>query len=108
LKQVINGSYDERMTVMISDPNALNKNWEPGGHPKQSVSQTVLYMLRELSKLNPQGHVHFQELYSSVNLLRRCPPGLIISILMNQPWARYLGDMYFRLEENREANNNDE
>jgi hypothetical protein len=104
LKQVINGLYDERMAVMISDPAALIKQWEPGGRSRLSIEQSVLYMMRELSKLNPQGHVHFQELYSSVNLIRRCPPGLILSILMNQSWANYLGDMYFRLDENREEN----
>jgi hypothetical protein len=108
LKQVITCNYDERMAIAISDPVALERLWESGNRSKQNIEQVVLGMMRELAKLTPQSHVHFQELYSSVNLLRRCPPSLILSILTTRPWARHLGDFYFRLEENKEANHQDE
>jgi hypothetical protein len=108
LKQVVSCAYDERMVISINDIAALEKQWEPGGRSRQSMDQVVLGMMRELSKLNTQGHVHFQELYSSVNLVRRCPPGLILSILVTRPWARHLGDMYFKLDEDKENALNDE
>ncbi len=107
LKQVISCSYDERMAIAIGDPTPLDKLWEPGNR-KQNLEQTILAMMRELSKLNPQSHVHFQELYTSVNLVRRCPPGLILSILINRPWAHHLGDLYFKLKENKEEGSQDE
>jgi N12 class adenine-specific DNA methylase len=61
-----------------------------------TLEQTTRTMMTELSKLNPQGHVHAQELYAAVNLVRRCPPGPILSILADRPWSNYLGDLYFR------------
>jgi hypothetical protein len=107
LKQVISCSFDERMAIVISDLATLDQSWANGSR-KQSVEQTILGMMRELSKLNPQSHVHFQELYASVNLVRRCPPGLILSTLVTRPWARHLGDLYFKLEENMKDGTLDE
>lgn len=99
LKQIVNCAYDERMAMMISDLTLLDKIWEPGTRGKQNLQQVMMNMMRELAKLNPQGHVHAQELYAAVNLVRRCPPGPILSILAEQPWAVHLGDLYFRFEE---------
>jgi hypothetical protein len=99
LKQNVVCSYDERMAIAISDLAALDKLWD-SSKSKHNLEQVILTMMRELSKLNPQGHVHFQELYSSVNLLRRCPPGIILSILTEKTWANHLGDLYYKLEEN--------
>lgn len=107
LKQNITCSYDERMAIAISDLSALDKLWD-SSKSKHNLEQVILTMMKELSKLNPQGHVHFQELYSSVNLLRRCPPGIIFSILSEKPWAHHLGDLYYKLEEsNAEGSQND-
>jgi hypothetical protein len=102
LKQVVNSSFDERMAIAISDPSALDAMWQQGNRPKQNVEQTILIMMHELAKLNPQGNVHFQELYSAVNLIKRCPPGLALSILNSRPWANHLGNLYFKLEESKE------
>jgi len=66
------------------------------GKMRGTLEQTTRTMMTELSKLNPQGHVHAQELYAAVNLVRRCPPGPILSILADRPWSNYLGDLYFR------------
>jgi hypothetical protein len=98
LKQNVNCTYDERMGIAISDLPALDKLWD-SSKSKHNLEQVIFSMMKELSKLNPQGHVHFQELYSSVNLLRRCPPGLILSLLTEKPWAQHLGDLYYKLEE---------
>lgn len=97
LKQMVSCSYDERMVTAIPDVSALDQIWETSNRSKQAVDQTILSMMRELSKLNPQGHVHFQELYTSVNLVRRCPPSHILSILVNKEWVHHLGDLYFKL-----------
>jgi hypothetical protein len=59
-------------------------------------------MMRELAKLSPQGHIHAQELYAAINVIRRCPPGPILNTLLENPWAVFLGDLYFRLDENAE------
>jgi hypothetical protein len=99
LRQPIQVGYDERMEIVISDPDAVDKLWELQGKQKGTLEDTTVSAMRSLSKLNPQGHVHFLELYSAVNLFRRCPPGPLLSMLVSRPWASYLGDLYFRQED---------
>lgn len=107
LKQQINTPLDEHMGIVLSNPQALDSLWE---QPKQrqTFEQLVMSTMRELSKLNPQGHVHTEELYASVNLLRRCPPTPILQLLKQSPWAHYMGDLYFRIDENNDGRQTDE
>jgi hypothetical protein len=99
LKQTTSTVYDERMAIVIPDITPLDKIWEHDNRHKSPLEQKVLTMMRELTKLSPQGHVHAQELYAAVNIIRRTPPGPILNILATKPWARHLGDLYFRLAE---------
>jgi len=99
LKQLVSANYNERMAIVIPDLHALEKIWEQSNRQRGTLEQVVLLMMKELTKLSPQGHVHAQELYAAVNIVRRCPPGPILSILVEQPWAKHLGDLYFRLNE---------
>ena len=99
LKQQITTTFDERMATYISDPSMLDQSWEGPARNRQPLEQIVRSLMGELSKLNPQGHVHAQELYAAVNLIRRCPPAPIVEILVSKPWVSFLGDLYFRLNE---------
>lgn len=99
LKQQIGTTFDERMATYISDPAQLDLSWEGPNRNRQPIEKIVHGMMLELSKLNPQGHVHAQELYATVNLVRRCPPAPILDILTSNSWAVYLGDLYFRLND---------
>ena len=60
--------------------------------------------MRELTKLNPQGHVHAQELYAAVNILRRVPFAPLMALLASRPGEFvHVGDLHYRLgEEHRE------
>ena len=51
------------------------------------------------AKLTPQGHVHAQELYAAVNVVRRTPPGPLFSLLVTNPLFAHVGDLYYRLDE---------
>lgn len=97
LKQMVTSAFDERMIVAIPDPEAIDQVWDQTIKKRTPLQQIVQTMMRELSKLNPQGHVHAQEVYSAVNIIRRCPPGPILNILLESSWSDYLGDLYFRL-----------
>lgn len=101
LKHTIASSFDERMAIVVSDGKAVDAIWEKYQKTKPSLEKIVINMMRELSKLNPQGQIHAQELYSAVNLVKRCPPSPIIALLFSQPWSIHLGDLYFRLDENK-------
>jgi len=98
LKQQIYTEFDERMIIFIKDVADLSGLWEQSNSPKTNLDLVISQMMRQLSKLSPQSHVHAQELYAAVNLVRRCPPGAILHSLFNRPWAVHLGDLYFRLE----------
>ena len=95
LKQVVTCTFDERMALFIPDVAAVDKLWD--SRSRQPIEKTVQNIMHELSKLNPQGHIHAQEIYAAVNLIRRCPPSVIISILFTQSWSSHLGDLYFRV-----------
>lgn len=99
LKHAVSTPISERMAIVISDPDALDKIWDQGGKQRGNLTNTVKTTMRELAKLSPQGHVNAQELYAAVNVVRRCPPGPILSILLESSWATHLGDLYFRIDD---------
>lgn len=99
LKQTVTCSFDDRMAIFVPDTKAVDAIWEKYAKTKPSLEKVTIIMMRELAKLNPQGHVHAQELYAAINLVKRCPPGPIIELLFTRPWAAHLGDLYFRLDE---------
>lgn len=99
LKQSISANFNERMAIFVPNPDALDEIWDKNIYQKESIEKTLLRIMRELSKLNPQGQVHAQELYASINVVRRCPPSLVLHQLLHAPTIEYLGDLYFRFKE---------
>jgi hypothetical protein len=95
LKQPISAEFNERMAIHVPDFKSLDPIWEK----KRSFDELVLLVMRELTKSNPQGHVHAQELYAAVNLVRRVPPAPIFSLLATSPAFKHVGDLHFRLNE---------
>jgi hypothetical protein len=95
LKQPITAEFNDRMAIYVSDFKVLDPLWEK----KRSFEDLVFIVMRELTKLNPQGHVHAQELYAAVNLVRRIPPAPLFALLASQPRFIHVGDLHFRLEE---------
>ena len=99
LKQVINAAYDDRMVIAVPDAEAIDQVWERMQKERSPFEKVVVNIVRELAKLNPQSHVHASELYSAINVVRRCPPGPILALLASRPWFVHLGDMYFRFSD---------
>lgn len=99
LKHIVQSKYDERMAIAIPDIKALDGVWEQMHKERPPFERVVVNMVRELTKLNPQGHVHASELYAAVNITRRCPPGPIIELLASRPWFIHVGDLHFRFSE---------
>lgn len=95
LKQPITAEFNERMVVHVPDFKALDPVWEK----KRPFEDLLLMVMRELAKSNPQGHVHAQELYAAVNLVRRVPPAPIFAALESNPVFKHVGDLHFRLAE---------
>jgi hypothetical protein len=98
LKHNVTSAVDERMGFVVPNIDLLDETWERNRQRGQ-LAQVVRPIMRELAKLSPQNHVHAQELYAGVNIIRRCPPGPILALLFDSPWVKHLGNLYFRLEE---------
>ena len=92
LKQVLNADFDERMVLAVPSVEAIDEVWDKSNKTPQPFDRLVLRIMRELTKLTPQGHVHAQELYSALNIIRRCPPAPIFALLAEKPWAVHVGD----------------
>jgi len=99
LKQIIKTSYDDRMAIFVPDEKALDDVWMQTNRKALPFERIVVNIVRELTKLNPQSHVHVTELYSAINLIRRCPPGPIMALLASRPWFSHVGDLHFRFSD---------
>jgi hypothetical protein len=97
LKQQISTSYEERMATAIPDVDALDRVWNLTGKQRPGTEQTILKIARELTKLNPQGHIHALELYAAANVLRRIPLEVVFYYLANHIAFSHVGDLYYRL-----------
>jgi hypothetical protein len=103
LKQPISSSVDERMAVVVPDINAIDQIWEQMQKERPPFEKTVVSVVRELTKLNPQSHVHASELYTALNVIKRCPPGPILELLASRPWFVHVGDLHFRFNDTEGA-----
>ncbi len=95
LKQIVTATFDERMAIAIPDVDAVDAIWKSGkqrGNPESALD----FMAQELAKLNPQGHIHAQELYACMNLVRRSAPGLVICALATGSKYQSVGNLYYR------------
>lgn len=99
LKQVVASTFDERMAIAIPDAEAVDQVWTRMQKERPPFEKTVVSMVRELAKLNPQSHVHASELYAAVNIVRRCPPGPILALLASRPWFVHVGDLHYRFND---------
>jgi hypothetical protein len=96
LKQSISAEFNDRMAFAISSADAVEQLWLQNKRPFEKL---IADMIREMSKLTPQGHVHAQELYSAVNIVRRVPPAPLFAMLASRPEFVHVGDLHFRLGE---------
>src|SRR5688572_17732961 len=97
LKQSISVEFNDRMTFAIPSLEAVDQLWLQDR--KRPFEKLVADMIREMSKLTPQGHVHAQELYSAVNIVRRVPPAPLFALLGSKPEFTHVGDLHFRLND---------
>ena len=95
LKQPITAEFNDRMAIYVPDFSLLDPLW----NKKRSLVEIAVSMTHELSKLTPQGHVHAQELYAALNLVRRVPPAPMLTMLAGKPEFTHVGDLHFRLNE---------
>ncbi len=99
LKQQISAELNDRMALAVPDPAAVDAAREQTAKSRIPFADLTRNLMRELTKLSPQGHVHVQELYAGINILRRVPPAPLMALLATQPEYVHVGDLHFRLDE---------
>jgi len=97
LKQSVSAEFNERMAIATPAFETVDLIWAQPS--KRSFGHLVENMIREMSKLTPQGHVHAQELYSAVNLVRRVPPAPLLAALETDSNITHVGDLHFKLSD---------
>ena len=97
LKQSVSAEFNDRMAFAIPSVEGVDQFWVQ--EKQRPFEKLVADLIREMSKLTPQGHVHAQELYSAVNIVRRVPPAPLFALLSNDPQFTHVGDLHFRLSE---------
>lgn len=99
LKQQISVDLNVRMAIAVPDPAGVDAARELSAKNRQGFDSLTINLIRELMKLSPQGHVHVQELYAAINILRRVPPAPLLALLALRPEFIHVGDLHFRLDE---------
>jgi len=95
LKQAVSAEFNERMAIATPAFETVDQVWAQPSN--RSFEKLVENMVREMSKLTPQGHVHAQELYSAINLVRRMPPAPLLAELETNSKITHVGDLHFKL-----------
>lgn len=103
LKQNVSSRVDDRMVIAVPDVAALDQVWEIMNKERPPFERVVVNTVKELAKLNPQGHVHASELYAALNVVRRMPPGPLFALLASRPWFAHVGDLHFRFVDSEPA-----
>ncbi len=97
LKHEISCEYNERMAVVVPSIEAVDAAFSQKS--RLPLEKLVREMLQKLAGLTPQGHVHAEELYSAVNILRRVPPAPLLATLAGTKDFTHVGDLHYRLAE---------
>lgn len=99
LKQQLGVELNDRTGLAVPDPAAVDNAREAAAKSRIPFEDLTKNVMRELVKLSPQGHVHVQELYAAVNILRRVPPAPLMAYLAASEAFNHVGDLHFRMDE---------
>jgi hypothetical protein len=102
LKQNITADYNERMVIAVPDKDGVDIARDQLIKRKKPFGDEIVEIMRDLTKLNLQGHIHAQELYSAVNVVMRCPPSPLLSLLSTRKIFKHVGDLHYRLDESEQ------
>ena len=97
--------FDERLAIYVENQPQLDTFWDANNRKEANIARQIELVCRELAKDNPQGIIHFNEIYAGVNMLRRIPPKQLYAILLQADSIRQIDQMYFKLIDKDEEEN---
>lgn len=98
-KRAIGADYDEMIIVGVNNLQEVDKLGNDIQQQQVSLAKLLRNLITELSRQTPQKTVHAKVLYSTLNILRRCPPGPILATLVANPDFENVGGHYWKLSD---------
>lgn len=98
-KRAIGADYDDMVIVGVNNLQEVDKLGNDIQNRKVPLAKLLRTLITELSTHNPQKTVHAKVLYSTLNILRRCPPGPIFATLVANPDFENVGGHYWKLSD---------
>lgn len=98
-------AFDERLAVYVENVPQLDTFWELHNRKEANIIRQIELVFRELARDNPQGIIHFSEIYAAINMLRRVPPRLLYNILLSEESIQQIDKLYFKLIEKDDETN---
>lgn len=95
----IGASFDEQMILGIDDLGPVDALAQTLTQQRKNLTSILKMVVPALSRLSPQGAAHAKTIYSVVNVLRRCPPGVILATLEANPDFDNVAGHYWKLND---------
>ena len=94
-KRPVACEYDDLCLLDEPDRAIGDALWQATQENDQPLDALIKSVFLELAKLTPIVTVHAKTLYVAVNVVKRCPPGLVFSTLFRRPEFVTTGDGYW-------------
>ncbi len=98
-KRSIGAEYDSLMILGTDDIGGVDALADQARTQRRPLAAIIRNILTEMGRFSPQATVHARTIYSTVNVLRRCPPGPVLATLISNPDFEYVGNLYWKLAE---------
>jgi len=96
-KQEVACEYDE-LVIIGDDQSAEIRGLRAlSAYAEAPLADLVYQIVSDLAGLSQGGSVHAKTIYSTVNVVRRCPPGPIFAVLATDARLESVGDNLFRV-----------
>jgi hypothetical protein len=102
-KRPIACEYDEFCLLDEADRGIVDELWMQEQSQDRPLGELVTSVFIQLSKLSPSVMVHGKTLYTAVNVIKRCPPGLVFAKLFELAQFVTTGDGYWILQEHADV-----
>ncbi|MBZ0299203.1 MAG: hypothetical protein K8J31_05665 [Anaerolineae bacterium] len=99
-RRSIGAGYDDLMLLGADDLEAVDALVETTLQQRKPLAAIIHNVITALAHLTPQGTVHAKTIYSAVNVVKRCPPGAILAMLVANPDFENVGGHYWKLKGN--------
>ena len=101
MRRSIGCAYDDLMVVGTDVVAAIDALWRRAESHQRTVASLLSEIFPPLAALTPQKTVHAKTLYSTLNMLRRVPPGPLFAELVRHSAFQSVGDHYWQFDRDR-------